>query len=500
MNSTNNYMRLKSGSDIRGRAIATDEGGVELTSEAVGAISAAFAVWLKNKTGKTNPVIALGRDSRISGPRIAEECREEFFKSGCTVLDGGLMSTPAMFMMTQFKETDADASLMITASHHPFDKNGLKFFIKSGGLEGSDISEILTLAASGAKSYSVGGRIDRGDYLELYCTHLVDIVRKETGERLPLKKLRLAVDAGNGCGGFYADRILKELGADTSGSQFLEPDGHFPNHVPNPENKQAMQSICSRTVETGADLGIIFDTDVDRAGAVGADGTEFNRNRLIALISAILLKDKKGGVIVTDSVTSDGLKDFIARCGGRQHRFKRGYKNVINECIRLNKEGIFSPLAIETSGHAAFKDNYYLDDGAYLVTRLIIELSKLSREGKNLSELIRDLRNPAEEAEIRMNITSVDFKAAGNAALKKLEAFAVSRGYIIADDSCEGIKITLPGFEGWVLFRLSVHDPVMIANIESYKAGGAKAVAAAFKDTVAQLDGIEAKNFDKYLQ
>ena len=126
--------------------------------------------------------------------------------------------------------------------------------------------------------------------------------------------------------------------------------------MPNPENKEAMASVCEATFKAGADLGVIFDTDVDRAGCVDSSGREINRNRLVALASAIVLEDNPGGTIVTDSITSSGLKTFIEKeLGGVHHRFKRGYKNVINEALRLNAQGINCPLAIETSGHAALK-------------------------------------------------------------------------------------------------------------------------------------------------
>jgi phosphomannomutase len=130
--------------------------------------------------------------------------------------------------------------------------------------------------------------------------------------------------------------VLEPLGAVTRGSQFLEPDGMFPNHIPNPEDKKAMESITKAVLEQKADLGIIFDTDVDRAAAVDSSGRELNRNRLIALMAAIVLAEHPGTTVVTDSVTSDGLTTFIeGKLGGKHHRFKRGYKNVIDEGIRL---------------------------------------------------------------------------------------------------------------------------------------------------------------------
>jgi len=185
----------------------------------------------------------------------------------------------------------------------------------------------------------------------------------------PLQGLKIIVDAGNGAGGFYASQVLQPLGADTTGSQFLDPDGTFPNHIPNPENKGAMASIREAVLANQADLGIIFDTDVDRSAAVDPQGNELNRNRLIALVAAIVLREHPGSTIVTDSIISEGLTQFIADLGGVHHRFKRGYKNVINEAIRLNATGQESWLAIETSGHAAMRENYFLDDGAYLISK-----------------------------------------------------------------------------------------------------------------------------------
>ncbi len=182
--------------------------------------------------------------------------------------------------------------------------------------------------------------------------------------------------------------MLAPLGADISGSQFLDPDGRFPNHIPNPENETAMKSVCGAVVKAKADLGVIFDTDVDRGGAVDSKGDEINRNRLVAIASAIALENCPGGTVVTDSITSSGLKEYIEKTlGGKHRRFKRGYRNVINEALRLNAEGVNCPLAIETSGHAAMKENYFLDDGAYLVTKIIIKTAQLRAQGRTLEDL-----------------------------------------------------------------------------------------------------------------
>ena len=475
------YLKLRNGTDVRGVACEGIEGeDVTLTEEAVKTIAKAFCVWLISRTGKTKVTIAVGYDSRITSPALCEAVVSGITETGHDVVVTGLSSTPSMFMLLKDEKRQAEhychGSIMITASHLPFNRNGLKFFHQNGGLESTDVQEILQLCSNYrfAEVNEVGARLEL-PYLDEYALSLVEKVRTATGEETPLLGKRIIVDAGNGAGGFFADKVLAPLGADTTGSQFLDPDGTFPNHIPNPENKQAMASVCEAVKKANADFGIIFDTDVDRAGAVDKDGTEINRNRLIALISAILLSER-AGTIVTDSVTSDGLAKFIKANGGKHLRFKRGYKNVINEAIRLNEHGEYSPLAIETSGHAALLENYFLDDGAYLITRLLIALAKASKEGKNLTDLIADLEMPAEERELRVNFKrGCDFKALGKVLISDFKAYAQNLYYATpAEDNYEGYRLSYDTHHGngWALIRLSLHDPVLPINVESDSVGG----------------------------
>ncbi|HEY8443608.1 MAG TPA: phosphomannomutase/phosphoglucomutase [Clostridia bacterium] len=462
---------LLSGSDIRGNAVAYDGKEVELTDEVVYSITKAFVYWLSAKV-KNKITVAVGHDSRISAQRIETQVIKALVDSGCTVLRCGLCSTPSMFMMTKHEKVKADGAIMITASHHPYYKNGLKFFDEQGGLEKDDVRSILNLAEAGSGIRGRGGKVVEDDYLKYYCDALIEKIRKATGETYPLRNLKIVVDAGNGAGGFFVDRVLKPLGADTTGSQYLEPDGMFPNHVPNPEDKEAMRHISRCVLENKADLGIIFDTDVDRAACVAPDGQEINRNRLIALVSAILLEEHPGATIVTDSVTSDALTDFIISRKGNHHRFKRGYKNVINEAIELNGIGVYAPLAIETSGHAAFAENYFLDDGAYLVIRILIKLCQLKKQNKPLLSLIEDLREPAEtfEARIGFKPSCKDWKKTAQTVMARAEkVFSKKMGFKLAQ-SYEGVRINFA--DGWMLLRQSVHDPILPLNVESDKEGG----------------------------
>jgi phosphomannomutase len=490
-------LKLKSGTDVRGVASEGVEGEeVVLTDEVIERITAAFLFWLSKRTGKTELTVSVGHDSRISAPRISAAVIKVLVAGGATVLNCGLASTPSMFMTTQKRE--CDGAVQITASHHPFNRNGLKFFTKEGGLSGGDITEILTLANDGKAMPAARGSVEECDFMKEYAEILCDTIKKGVGSERPLEGFHIIVDAGNGAGGFYATDVLLPLGADISGSQFLEPDGYFPNHIPNPENKQAMDSISFATVKSKADLGVIFDTDVDRASCVDSEGKEINRNRIVALAAAIALENNPGGVIVTDSVTSSGLKTFIEETlGGKHLRFKRGYKNVIDESVRLNKEGVLSPLAIETSGHAAFAENYFLDDGAYLITKIIIKMAKLREEGKTINDLISSLGEAKDEAELRFKIKTEDFTSYGKSVIENLEKYAKEAGWDIAPDNYEGIRVNIK--DGWFLLRLSVHDPIMPLNIESDSEGGAKPIAAALYEFLKTCDKLDLSPIENYL-
>lgn len=468
------FNKLLSGSDIRGNASEYNGKPIDLDDETVFAVGKAFVYWLSAKLSKEKLTIAVGHDSRISAERIKERIIIALKESGCLVLDCGLCSTPSMFMMTQYPSVKAHGAIMITASHHPFYKNGLKFFDADGGLESQDVARILSFADSHRTIKSRAGKVQKEDYVKLYCDTLIEKFRHSTNEIYPLKGLKIVVDAGNGAGGFFVDRVLKPLGADCTGSQFLEPNGLFPNHIPNPENEQAMNSISQCVKKNKADLGIIFDTDVDRAACVAPDGQEINRNKLIALISAILLEEQPGATIVTDSVTSDGLTEFISSLMGSHHRFKRGYKNVINEAKDLNVVGVYAPLAIETSGHAAFAENYFLDDGAYLMVRILIKMCQLKKDNIQLMSLINNLREPQETNEFRVGFKPEckDWKTASNRIMTKLTKKCSSKIGWTPVQSYEGMRINFTG--GWFLVRLSVHDPILVINIESDKTGGIK--------------------------
>ena len=480
---------LQNGSDVRGVALALPGGKpVDLTKAACGRIAAAFARWLSQKAGKTPAAlrIGVGHDSRLTAEALKGAALGGIAAAGAIGADCGLASTPAMFMGTVFPDTGFDGSIMLTASHLPKERNGMKFFTPDGGLDKPDIAALLALAEEEAEPAPLAAPAEEASLMARYAAHLREKIVEGVGRgERPLTGLHIVVDAGNGAGGFFVSRVLEPLGCDCSGSQFLAPDGNFPNHAPNPEDKAAMESIRSAVLKSKADLGLIFDTDVDRMSAVLPDGAEVNRDAIIALAAAILAPHHPGGVIVTDSVTSDRLTAFLEEDLGLVHRrFKRGYKNVINEMRRLNGEGQDCPMAMETSGHGALKENYNLDDGAYLAVKLVVALARHGEMGS----LIAKLPPAVEETERRIPLTGRDFKEKGAAALAAFQTRAEEKGLTLAP-TCEGVRLTTP--MGWMLLRQSLHDPLLPLNAEGNAPGDCQRLLALARKLLADLPGLD---------
>eukprot|EP00897_Mesotaenium_endlicherianum_P006880 jgi/Mesen1/621/ME000108S10780 len=523
------FKKLQNGSDIRGIAVEGVEGeAVNITEGAAEAIAAGFAKFLVSKGFKPEgrPLrVSVGHDSRISAGAMQAAVARGLAGEGSSVVTYSLASTPAMFSSTITQDEallcPADGAIMITASHLPYNRNGLKFFTAKGGASKADITAILAHAAEvygqmspesvAANQEAARAATRQVDYMQRYTADLVAALSGWLadasshvclGAQRPLEGFHIVVDAGNGAGGFFAESltglaeqgsVLQPLGAKTDGSQFLDPDGMFPNHIPNPEDKAAMEAVTKAVLDQRADLGIIFDTDVDRAAAVDSSGKEINRNRLIALMAAIVLDEHPGTTVVTDSVTSDGLTVFIEKLGGKHHRFKRGYKNVIDEGIRLNSVGEECHLAIETSGHGALKENRWLDDGAYLMGSGV------------LTEMIQDLTEPGVAAELRFkidqehsDIPAGGFREYGEKVLAALEAaLAASSELKKAPVNFEGVRVS--GYGGWFLLRLSLHDPVLPLNIEGPDEEAVRKLGEAVLGVVKDFPALDVSALEKYL-
>ena len=502
------WKQFKSGSDIR--AVATDDISdekINLTNDAVTKTCLAFAEWLSRKMKLIYPsiTIAIGNDPRNSAMRIKTAAINAFRSVGVQVCDCGLASTPAMFLATRVLA--CTAAIEITASHHPKNRNGFKFFIVSGGLSEDDIEDILEMAQNekSPKLAEEEGSVRSINVMNYYSEKLRRLVKEGVNLQddydLPLKGFKIVVDAGNGAGGFFANDVLKELGADVTGSIFLEPDGNFPNHMPNPEDAVAMKSIIEATLNSGADLGIIFDTDVDRASVVNSNGKIISKNKLIALASSIVLEKNPGGIIVTDSCTSDNLKAFIEKLGGNQFRFKRGYHNVIEMGKKINENGADCPLAIEASGHAAFKENDFMDDGAYLAAKIIIKMVQLKKEGRTIDDLLKNLIDAREQATLRIGINFEDVLSAAKKVLGDFKNHAKSTKFFeLEEDNIEGVRVNFNAHhhKGWCLLRQSIHDPNLVLYVESYVDGGIASILNLLKPFLSKypfLASSEINNF-----
>lgn len=492
-----NIRSLQNGSDVRGVAMEGIAGeGVNFTQDMAMKIAYCFALWLAKKTGKTDLKFAIGRDSRLTGEHLSQAVALGLVSRGAKVFKCGLATTPSMFIATIDDHLKADGAIMVTASHLPFNRNGLKFFDREGGLNKEDIRTILEMAETIETDFIPGGQLSDFDFLPIYAKRIVSMIRDQTASHKPFKGSRILVDAGNGAGGFFVDQVLEPLGADTSGSQYLDPDGTFPNHVPNPEDPAAILDVSQAVIKHQADLGIIFDTDVDRAAVIDEKGKPINRNAFIAFMARLILEKHPGTTIVTDSVTSTGLSAYIKALGGNHHRFKRGYKNVINEAIRLNQTGVESHLAIETSGHGAIKENYFLDDGAYLVTMVLIQFAQLLAAKKPISTFLKDLKEPLEARELRFKIKSDDFKGEGQKVLAAFEVFASQvPGWSIASPNYEGVRVNCDkaSGDGWCLLRLSLHDPILPLNIESNVKGACDMIEETIVGFLKSFESVDLK-------
>lgn len=478
MNKTK-FMNLANGSDIRGIAMEGLDYEVNLNEETISFIANGFLKWLnENVSAKSNQYkIAVGYDGRLTGKKIKTVLTKVFTKAGVDVIQVGIATTPSLFMATQYEEYQADAGIEITASHLPKEYNGLKFFTTEGGLDSKAIDFILENGYDVKEVYrlhSGEGRVFEKDLMSDYSADLREKIMKGIPEKdrskTPFTGRHIVVNAGNGTGGFFVSKILDKLGADTTGSQFLNPDGNFPNHIPNPDDEEAMASLKKAVLDNKADMGIIFDTDADRAAVIDKNGRSINRNNLIALAGAIALNDAPGGLIVTNSPVSNHAINFIENIGGRVEPYISGYKNVIDRSVALNEKGVNSPLAIETSGHAAFRENYFLDDGSYLIAKILIADAKAQLTGGSVFDLIKGLKEPAETEEIRFVIDLEDYAEYGDLIIDEMESFGHKNSeFEKVSENKEGVRFNVSGEygEGWFLLRMSLHEPKLVLQMEN---------------------------------
>ena len=294
----------------------------------------------------------------------------------------------------------------------------------------------------------------------------------------------------------HCQQVLEPLGADVSPSINLAPDGTFPAHPANPENAAHVSATAAAVASSGADVGVMLDTDVDRCGLF--DGRRsppepVNRNRQIALCASVALEAAGPGVIVTDPVTSQGMGAFISGRGGSHDRFKMGYRNVIDRAAETTPEPAL--LAIETSGHSAWRDNAFVDDGCYTAARLLGRLARErlrggpaggsgrggDKEGVGLLDLLGDeLEEPLESIKVSMTVTAgLNAVPAAEAALLAAlrDCAKGTAGWEMEPVNHDGLRCAV-GDSGWLIIRASLHEPKVSVQTESDLDGGTSAICA----------------------
>jgi phosphomannomutase len=286
------------------------------------------------------------------------------------------------------EELHCDGAVMITGGILPYNWNGMKFFTQEGATTPEDITGILT-AAEDLNAEGIDIRSTRKDYLSKYAEGLAALIRKQTNMEKPFQNARIIVDAGNGVGGFFVEKILRPLGADTIGCMHLERNGMFPYHVPDPGQERVIEQFKDTVAQNRADLGILFDTDACSASLIGPNGVPFSQTDLQKLLCAIVLEEEPGAAIATDGLVPNTLKDFIKAKGGVVCEPQGDFETAARECRMMEENGQPCALALDIRGLCALKENRFLNDGTYMVVKLLIKFTQLKSQGKDLRDLLQ---------------------------------------------------------------------------------------------------------------
>lgn len=373
--------------DIRGIALDTNGGNIDLTAESMYALGQGFGTYAKRKYGNR---IICGKDNRLTSDELHEAFITGMLNTGCKVTSAGFASSP-MIYFAMCKYDEFDAGVNITASHNPKEYNGAKLVAKNAhSICGDEIQEVLKLIQS--EDFDQG----KGELLtkQIFPDYLEDIK-----QRIKLKrKLKIVIDAGNGITGMFAPQIFRELGCEVI-EQHCKLDGNFPNHEANPESAKNMADVMERVVAEKADLGIGFDGDGDRVGIVDEKGSHYFADYLLIPLARDLLTRNPGASVIFDIKSSKVVEDDIRAHGGNPVRYKTGHSFIET---KMKESGAL--LAGETSGHVFFAENWYgFDDGMYAAARIVELVARgLDGHGTKFSEFFTDVPHVYTTPEIKM--------------------------------------------------------------------------------------------------
>jgi phosphomannomutase/phosphoglucomutase len=388
--------------------------------------------------------IAVARDCRLSSPRLHAALTRGLVEGGAHVIDAGVGPTPMLYFAVH--HLDVDGGVMITGSHNPADENGFKMMSGRASFFGKDIQAVRAKIESGDLPLTPGGKIESIDVREDYVAAVTrDIERPSDG-------LRVVLDAGNGAGGPLGVASLRKIGVDPD-PLFCEMDGLFPNHHPDPTVPKNLEALALRVRETGARVGLAYDGDADRLGAIDANGDIVWGDKLMILFSRAVLEKNPGAAILGEVKCSQTLYDDIAKHGGRPIMWKTGHS-----LIKTKMKEEHALLAGEMSGHLFFADRYFGYDDAIYASLRLVEL--LAKTGKTMGELLADVPKTVTTPEIRVDCpdeVKFGLVAAVTAAFR-------GRGNAVVDT--DGARISFAG-GAWGLVRASNTGPVLVMRFEA---------------------------------
>jgi phosphomannomutase/phosphoglucomutase len=436
--------------DIRGVV------GVDLTEATATRIARAYAAWLKTP-GAT---VVVGYDNRASSPALAAAARAGLVASGHDVIDLGTVISPIFYFARA--HWGHPAGMMVTASHNPPEFNGFKLGGGAGTIHGEEIQAVRRLAEAGA--FPTGtGRVETRDLIEPYRAMLKEKIT------LGPRRLRIAVDCGNGTASLFAPQILASWGVDVV-PLYCESDSRFPNHHPDPVDPKNLRDLIDVVRRERCDLGIGFDGDGDRIGVVDDQGRLIWGDLLMILYWREILPKHPGAEVIVEVKCSQALVEEVARLGGRPFFYRTGHS-----LIKAKMKEIGAVFTGEMSGHMFFADEYFgFDDAVYAAGRL---LRIVSRADAPLSELLADVPRYPITPEVRVACPD-DRKFEIVASL--VETFKRDRDVIDVD----GARVLFG--DGWGLIRASNTQPVLVLRAEAQTVTALDRIKATLAAALAQ--------------
>ena len=386
--------------------------------------------------------VSVGRDCRSTSAAYAEAVIAGMAGAGLHVYDIGVCPTPLLYF--SLFHLDTDGGIQITASHNPSEYNGFKICLGKETLYGAQIQDIRMKIERGEYSEKAGGKVERYEIIPPYQKHLLADVPRLA------RPLKVVIDAGSGVGGPVAPPLFRRLGCQVW-EIACEPDPNFPFHHPDPTVPENLVMLIDKVKQENADLGVAYDGDADRIGAVDENGKILWGDELLVLFSRDVLKRNPNAIVISEVKCSQRLYDDIAKNGGQAIMWKAGHS-----LLKAKMKETQALLAGEMSGHMFFKERYFgYDDAIYASLRL---LEILANSGKPMSSLLADLPPSVSTPEIRVDCTD---ERKFTIAAKATEYFR--RHYAVID--IDGVRVRFPG--GWGLIRASNTQPALVLRFEA---------------------------------